>query len=162
MAEPARQLAPQVRFRMARLEDIPDLQDLYGQLIPEESPSLDDMRATLERILSDEEHGQIVIADLDGQVVGTCQLIVYDNLIRTPRKKAVIDSVVVREGFRRRGIGTAMMAWSVDALRQRQCSKVAVSAAFFRTEAHGMYAKLGFEQAGHTFAQVIVPRGTDS
>ncbi len=160
MVEPAQRLAPQVQFRMARPADIPDLQQLYGQLIPDESPSLTDMRATLERILSDHEHGQIVIADLDGQVVGTCQLIVYDNLIRTPRKKAVIDSVVVRDGYRRRGIGTAMMTWCVAELRRRQCSKVAVSAAFFRTEAHGMYAKLGFEQAGYTFATGIVPRGT--
>lgn len=151
MISPMRIAAEAMRFRSAILADIPALQDLYAQLIPDEEPTGDDMRATLERILADPDDGEIVVCEIDGQVVATCQLIVYDNLVRTPYKKAMIDSVVVDEGHRHHGIGSAMMAWSVEELRRRHCSKIIVSTAFARVEAHAMYDKLGFDHTGHSF-----------
>ena len=151
MINPMRIAAEAMSFRSATLADIPALQDLYAQLIPDEEPTGDDMRATLERILADPDDGEIVVCEVGGQVVATCQLIVYDNLVRTPYKKAMIDSVVVDESHRHHGIGSAMMAWSVDELERRHCSKIIVSTAFSRVEAHAMYNKLGFDHTGHSF-----------
>lgn len=151
MINPMRIAAEAMSFRSAILADIPALQDLYAQLIPDEEPTGDDMRATLERILADPDDGEIVVCEMNGKVVATCQLIVYDNLVRTPYKKAMIDSVVVDKNHRHHGIGTAMMVWSVEELKRRHCSKIIVSTAFARVEAHEMYSKLGFDHTGHSF-----------
>ncbi|MFN4282070.1 MAG: GNAT family N-acetyltransferase [Alphaproteobacteria bacterium] len=151
MSAPQRIAAEALSFRSAEPADIRALQDLYAQLIPDEEPTGDDMRATLERILADPDDGEIVVCEMKGKVVATCQLIVYDNLVRTPYKKAMIDSVVVDQDHRHHGIGTAMMIWSVEELKRRHCSKIIVSTAFTRVEAHAMYAKLGFDHTGHSF-----------
>jgi len=151
MAIPQRVAAEALSFRSAVADDIPALQALYAQLVPDEEPTGDDMRATLERVLADPDDGEIVVCDFRGAVVATCQLIVYDNLVRTPYKKAMIDSVVVDEHHRHHGIGSAMMAWSIDELKRRGCSKIIVATAFMRREAHEMYGKLGFEHFGHSF-----------
>lgn len=151
MAEPGRIAPGSLRFRTAVVSDIPALQRLYGQLVPDAEPSGDDMRDTLSRILADPDDGQIVVGDVDGISVATCQLVVYDNLVRTPYKKAMIDSVVVDADYRHRGIGSAMMDWSIAELRRRGCSKIIVATAHSRREAHEMYDKLGFDRFGLSF-----------
>ncbi|HEY4134002.1 MAG TPA: GNAT family N-acetyltransferase [Alphaproteobacteria bacterium] len=159
MTHPQRIAAEAMSFRAAVVADIPALQRLYGELIPDEEPTGDDMQATLARILADPDDGEIVVCELDGEVVATCQLIVYDNLVRTPYKKAMIDSVVVEERCRHRGIGSAMMAWSLEELRRRGCSKIIVATGFTRRDAHEMYSKLGFEHFGHSF--IMTCKGED-
>lgn len=151
MTNPQRVAAEALSFRSAVTDDIPALQRLYAQLIPDEEPTGDDMRETLERILADPDDGEIVVCDFGGAVVATCQLIVYDNLVRTPYKKAMIDSVIVDEHHRHHGIGSLMMAWSIDELKRRGCSKIIVATGFNRHDAHAMYSKLDFEHFGHSF-----------
>jgi GNAT superfamily N-acetyltransferase len=63
----------------------------------------------------------------------------------------MIDSVIVDENHRHHGIGTSMMVWSVEELKRRHCSKIIVSTAFTRHDAHAMYSKLGFDHTGHSF-----------
>lgn len=140
-----------LNIRYAKPDDLARLQDLYHQLIPDESPDTDEMRRTLSRILDHLKSVSIVVAELDGLIVATCQIIVYDNLIRTPQKKAVLDSVVVDEPFRRKGIGTAMLRWSIEELKRRQCKIIHVSFAAKRKAAPGLYRKAGFEPFGSSF-----------
>lgn len=151
MTNPQRIAAEALSFRSAVVADIPALQALYSQLVPDEEPTGDDMRETLLRVLDDPDDGEIVVCDYQSRVVATCQLIVYDNLVRTPYKKAMIDSVVVDEAHRHHGIGSEMMAWSIAELKRRGCSKIIVATAFTRREAHEMYDKLGFDHFGHSF-----------
>ncbi len=141
----------QIAFRSALPDDVEPLHDLYRQLIPDEDPDTSDMREALENILANARFGQIVIGELDGQIVATCQVIEYDNLIRSPQRKAMIDSVVVKEGYRHRGIGTVMMQWVLDNLGSETTSKIIVSTAYNRKEAHGLYEKMGFDQSGYSY-----------
>ena len=140
-----------LNIRFATVEDIPRLHHLYRQLVPEKNPSEDDMRATLLHILEHLESVSIIVAELGDTLVATCQIIVYDNLIRSPQKKAVLDSVVVDEPFRNRGIGTRMIRWAVSELEQRECAIIYVSFADNRDVAPKLYKKAGFEPFGTTF-----------
>ena len=143
---------PDLEFRVARHADIPRLQALYRQLIPEERPAEEDMRDALEAIMAESEAVLIVIGELGGSIVATCQLVTYHNLIRAPFKKAVIDSVVVDAPFRHRGIGTAMIRWIIDHVKQRECSIVLVSSSSSREIAPYLYRKVGFEAFGTAFS----------
>ena len=140
-----------VTFRSAVPDDIEPHHDLYRELIPDEAPDTSDMRSALVSILDNPRFGQIVIGELDGRIIATCQVIAYDNLIRSPQRKAMIDSVVVKDGYRHRGIGTIMMQWVLDNLGSETTSKIIVSTAYHRKEAHGLYEKLGFDQSGYSY-----------
>lgn len=138
-------------IRLATVDDIPPLHELYRQLVPERDPSEDDMRKTLAHILKHLESVSIIVAELGETLVATCQIIVYDNLIRSPQKKAVLDSVVVDEPFRNRGIGTQMVKWAIAEMKRRDCAIIYVSFADNRNVAPKLYRKAGFEPFGTTF-----------
>ncbi len=140
-----------IAFRSAVPDDIEPLHDLYRELIPDEDPDTADMRAALVAILDNPRFGEIVIGELNGLIVATCQFISYDNLIRSPQRKAMTDSVVVKNGYRHRGIGTIMMQWVLDNLGSETTSKFIVSTAYNRKEAHGLYEKMGFDQSGYSY-----------
>lgn len=139
-------------FRIAHAGDIPRLHELYRQLIPDMDPDETEMLAALETIFARNDAIFIVIAESDGLAVGTLQLIVYENLIRVPFKKAVIDSVVVDLPFRHKGIGHAMVEWSLDHLTRLGCSIVTVSSAYHRDIAPKLYEGTGFKRFGTTFS----------
>lgn len=109
------------------------------------------MTATLEQMRAEPQHGSVIVAELDGEIVATCQLVVYRNLIRTPHTKAMIDSVVVSDAHRQGGIGTRMMHWAVEHLRDMGCSKVIIATAYSRKVAHQFYEVIGFEPFGVSF-----------
>lgn len=136
--------------RITRPTDLPALQVLYAELIPEETPSLAEMAAALERM---EASGltMVLIAEDVGEVVGACQLAIYDNLVRAPRRKAIIDSVIVRHDRRRAGVGRRLMAHAVAVAAERGCCMVGVSTAFHRQVAHSFYDALGFDRFGYHY-----------
>jgi len=114
-----------------------------------------DMDKELSEILSHPHRGWISVCLQQDQVIATCQTVIYSNLIRAPFSKAVIDSVVVDEGFRNRGIGYALMEWTMELLHKERCERVMVSTAFSRTVAHRLYEGMGFDQFGYTYLKVL-------
>jgi len=148
-----------ITFRSAIPDDVEPLHMLYRELIPDEDPDEADMRAALLNILDNPRFGQIVIGEMDDQIVATCQVLEYDNLIRSPQRKAMIDSVVVMDGYRHRGIGTVMMQWVLDNLGSEMTSKIIVSTAYNRKEAHGLYEKMGFDQSGYSYIFSFAEKG---
>jgi GNAT superfamily N-acetyltransferase len=138
-------------FRGAREEDLAALQTLYRELIPDESPSLDEMRSTLAEIDSRPDLGMVVVGCVGDQIVATCQIVIYPNLVRTPRVKAQVDSVVVDTAWRGHGIGKQMMHWCLQELSRRNCARVIVATAYSREVAHKLYSRLGFKQSGYSF-----------
>jgi len=139
-----------LEFRKAVYTDIPALQNLYEQLIPEVKTDPEKMAETLAQVMNT-DNNHIVIGVLRGRVIATCQIVIYENLIRTPRRKAVIDSVVVDEYYRGVGIGTAMMEWVMQLLAEKGCSHIGVASRFSRTVAHYFYQKLKFEKFGYYY-----------
>ncbi|MGB0671893.1 MAG: GNAT family N-acetyltransferase [Rhodospirillales bacterium] len=139
-------------FRIATADDVPRLHDLYRQLIPDADPDETLMVKALETLFARDDAVYIVMAEVDGLPIATLQLIVYENLIRVPFKKAIIDSVVVDEPYRHQGHGTALVEWSLDHLTSLNCSIVTVSTAFHRDVAPKLYEKTGFTRFGTTFS----------
>jgi len=87
---------------------------------------------------------KVMVAELDGAVVGTFQFHLLPSLANGALPTAEVESVHVAEEFRRRRIGEAMMAWVVDEARRLGCKRVQLTSNRARTDAHRFYERLGF------------------
>jgi GNAT superfamily N-acetyltransferase len=88
---------------------------------------------------------ELIVADEDGTVVGTCQLTFTPSLSRRGAERMTIEAVRVRGDLRGRGIGRALMAWSLERARERGCGLAQLTTDKRRTDAHRFYASLGFQ-----------------
>jgi GNAT superfamily N-acetyltransferase len=99
--------------------------------------------AALRCIDADPAH-LLVVAETDGQIVGTMQLSFLPGLARHGALRAQIEAVRVAQSERGAGLGAAMMGWAIDEARRRGCALVQLTSDKSRTDAHRFYARLGF------------------
>jgi GNAT superfamily N-acetyltransferase len=95
--------------------------------------------------------GAVLLAEVDGEVVGVCQLIVFRHLQSRGGLCAEIESVHVHPDQRGQGIGAILMESAVARARELGCYRVQLTSNNVRTEAHRFYERLGFEQSHQGF-----------
>ena len=137
-------------LREARPEDVPAIVELIAadQLGATRDGVRDDSdRAAYEQafraIDADPAH-LLLVAESDGQVVGTMQLSFLPGLARRGALRAQIEAVRVAESTRGSGLGAGMMTWAIDEARRRGCALVQLTSDKSRTDAHRFYGRLGF------------------
>ncbi|HEV7713473.1 MAG TPA: GNAT family N-acetyltransferase [Asanoa sp.] len=89
-------------------------------------------------------HNTVVVADLDGEVVGTMQLILIPSLSRRGAWRLEIEAVRVASAHRGAGLGRQMIGWAIDEARARGCVLVQLTTDKRRTDAKRFYESLGF------------------
>jgi len=87
---------------------------------------------------------ELVVADDQGTIVGTCQLTFIPGLSRGGAERMTIEAVRVRSDLRGAGIGRRMMVHALDRARARGCVLAQLTTDKRRTEAHRFYESLGF------------------
>jgi GNAT superfamily N-acetyltransferase len=100
-------------------------------------------QAAFAAIAADPNH-EMVVAELDGQVVGCFQLSFIPGLSRRGAWRAQIESVRIDSALRGRGAGRTMMEWAIAQARTRGCALVQLTTDKRRPDAHRFYARLGF------------------
>jgi GNAT superfamily N-acetyltransferase len=88
--------------------------------------------------------GAVVVADLDGEVVGVCQLIVFRHLQSRGGLCAEIESVHVHPDHRGGGVGAALVGDVIARARGLGCYRVQLTSNNARYDAHRFYERLGF------------------
>jgi GNAT superfamily N-acetyltransferase len=86
----------------------------------------------------------LVVADDGRDVVATMQLSFIPGLARRGALRAQIEAVRVHQAYRGRGLGAAMLTWSISEARRRGCALVQLTTDKSRTAAHRFYERLGF------------------
>jgi GNAT superfamily N-acetyltransferase len=137
-----------VTIRHAKEADIPRLLELYRQLSLDPSadapePALEDCREVL-RAVSDMPGRELLVAEEDGQVVGTAMLVITPSLAHGASPWAVVEHVVVEEKLRSRGIGRQLMERAVRKAGEAGCYKIMLCSNKKRRDAHRFYRSLGF------------------
>lgn len=99
---------------------------------------------------------RLVVADLDGRVVGTLQLTFLPGVSRRGAERAQIESVHVAPDVRDRRIGRRLAIWALDQAADRGCALVQLTSDLRRTDAHRFWQSLGFE-ASHVGMKLTVP-----
>jgi GNAT superfamily N-acetyltransferase len=127
---------------LGRLAELMNLGGVPGRP-PRETP---DDPAPYRRALREigDGEGGVLVAELDGEVVGMCQLIVFRHLQAGGGRCAEIESVHVHPDCRARGIGTVLVRAAIDRARAAGCYRVQLTSNEVRHDAHRFYERLGF------------------
>lgn len=87
----------------------------------------------------------IVVAERDGDVIGTLQLTVIPGLARQGASRLLVEAVRVSSTLRSGGVGGAMMRWVTDvAMPATSSDLVQLTSDAARVDAHRFYTRLGF------------------
>lgn len=97
------------------------------------------------------EHGKILIALWGDVPVGHLIASIeepsaFRDTYQIPQKHGVIDSLYVREGYRGKGISTALVADIENYFRTQECTHVTVGALFVNEPAKAFYRKQGYQE----------------
>ncbi|MFM9944644.1 MAG: N-acetyltransferase family protein [Bacteroidia bacterium] len=134
----------------AQLTDIESLKKLLKQLVPDQNPEYGIMLVDLSESIKSNYNKWFVVRNNE-RVVGCCQLIIYRNLIRSPYRKAIIDSVIIDEENQYLGFGKLMIEKVLDYAKDHQVGKVQLISSFPRTAAHHFYEKMNFAKMGYGY-----------
>ncbi|MEU3372644.1 GNAT family N-acetyltransferase [Streptomyces sp. NPDC006711] len=137
-----------LKIRPARTEDIPAIVAMLADdplgAVRESPDDLTPYRTAFDRLV-DDPNQHVVVADRDGEVVGTLQLTVIPGLSRRGSTRSVIEGVRVHGAERGSGLGTQLIEWAVEESRRQGCQLVQLTSDASRADAHRFYERLGFE-----------------
>jgi len=142
-----------VLIRECTLEDFGRVYELLEQLWPDDVGK----RVSLEKVFGAylaAESDVCLCAQLDGRVEGFCSMIVKNSLWRSGRV-GYVDNLVVSEGSRRLGVGSALLERAAMLARERGCSYLELDSGFHRPGAHSFYESQGFDRFGFMFGKEL-------
>jgi ribosomal protein S18 acetylase RimI-like enzyme len=143
-----------VTIRPATEKDIPRILELYRQLSfnPEEykAPPLKDCRKVFKE-MSKVPGYSLLVAEEDGEVVGTTVLSILPGFAHGTNPFAVIEYVVVDEKKRSKGVGKILMEHCRKLAKEAGCYKIMLTSDKRRERAHKFYRSLGFDASSEGF-----------
>lgn len=98
----------------------------------------------------------LVVAEREGELVGTLQLTIIPGMSRKGAKRALVEGVRVGAAARGLGLGTTLMEWSIDEARRRECHIIQLTSDKARLDAHRFYDRLGFTASHEGFKLQIL------
>jgi len=142
--------------RAAVESDLPHVLALLDQMDDSMYPRRDDAgeadRLSVFRQMAADPSQHLLVADVDGRVVGTVHLIVIPHFSRTCKPSGLLESMVVDEAYRRKGVGAALLREVQRLAREAGCYKLALSSNLARRGAHRFYSRLGWKRTHYGFS----------
>ncbi len=146
-----------VTVRLATEADIPRILELYRELAittsqaeQKHKPSLNSFRQAFADISAYPGH-ELVVAEEDGEVIGTLVLLIVPNLAHGALPWALVENMIVDRQRRHRGLGKLLMDYAITRARDAGCYKITLSSDKRRPDAHRFYRSVGFEPSAHGF-----------
>lgn len=134
-------------FRAATRADLPAIlallaDDPLGQ--GRETAEIAPYLAAYDQLAANPMH-QLIVGDLAGRVVATCQLTILHGLSRQGMTRALLEAVRVAPDLRSTGIGAALIAEVEARARAAGAAMIQLSTDKSRLRAHAFYDRLGDE-----------------
>ena len=140
-----------LEIRPATQADLPAILSLYTE-IEMAGPATDLAKA--ERVFERIRHYPdytVYVAVEDGNIIGTFELLIMDNLAHSGAPSGIVEDVVVHPSRQGQGIGKQMMLFAMEQCRRAGCYKLVLSSNLIRERAHQFYEGLGFKRHGYSF-----------
>jgi GNAT superfamily N-acetyltransferase len=139
----------QCNVRRANAHDLDSLFALLEQFATSFKPE----RASFERCVSHllgDDSAWLAVAECDGEIVGYC--LGFDHYaLYADGRVSWVEEITVKEGLRRKGIGSALMA-AFEAWAQSRDSKLVALAT---RRAAPFYKTLGYEESAVYFRKLL-------
>lgn len=141
-----------ITFRQAKLSDLPDIvrmlaDDFLGRQREQLEDPLPPGYIDAFNEIDADNNNELIVAELDGTVVGTLQLTFTPSISFRGGRRATIESVRVGDAYRGQGIGREMMLWAIERAKERGCISMQLTTNSDRTDAHRFYENLGFSRS---------------
>ena len=142
-----------VTLRDARRSEVPAIvamlaDDMLGSSREVTSEPLPESYYKAFDALARDPNNRLLIAELEGEIVGTLQITFIHGLSRQGAKRALLEAVRVATPYRGKGIGEEIVRAAIEIARQAGCAMVQLTTDKSRKDAHRFYERLGF-QASH-------------
>jgi GNAT superfamily N-acetyltransferase len=122
-----------------------------GSLMPEfeDATKVDNYWSAVEE--TRRQRGDVVVAEMDAEVVGVCQVVVFQHFQHAGGWCCEIESVHVRSDMRNRGIGAQMLLAAEELAQDRGCYRIQLTSRNVREDAHRFYLANGYGQTSQGF-----------
>ncbi|RID91763.1 GNAT family N-acetyltransferase [Gemmobacter lutimaris] len=136
-----------IRFRTATRADVAAIvalltDDPLGRA--REGSDLAPYLAGFDAVAANPMH-QIIVGEIDGRIVATCQLTILHGLSRQGMTRALVEAVRTAPDLRSQGIGAALMAEAEARARVAGARIIQLTTDKSRSRAHAFYDRLGYE-----------------
>jgi ribosomal protein S18 acetylase RimI-like enzyme len=131
------------------------------RLRPGESMAADYLGQMLDRCR--ECAGTILVAEYAGAVAGFAAILTrvpFESLDDPPGDYAIVTDLVVRDGFRRRGLATALLAEAERRARAAAATELRIGVLSANESATRLYRSAGFAPYSETLAKRLDVQGT--
>lgn len=142
--------ANELIFRSATIEDLPDIvrmlaEDVLGATREQYEDPLPAPYIEAFNEIEADGNNHLIVAEQDGEVVGTMQLTFTPSISIRGGKRATIEAVRIDKGLRGQGAGKKMTLWAIERARAEGCIYVQLTTNAARADPHRFYHDLGFE-----------------
>ena len=143
-----------LQFRLAAFVDLSDViemlaDDVLGRQRERLEDPLPECYVKAFREIEADPNNELIVAELDGEIIGTLQLTFTPSLSHQGSKRCTVESVRVDEKHRGKGIGREMMQWAIERAKEKGCASMQLTTHNDRSNAHRFYESLGFSST-HT------------
>ncbi|WP_105386012.1 GNAT family N-acetyltransferase [Neorhizobium alkalisoli] len=102
-------------------------------------------------VIDASQNEQLFVAERDGEVVGTFQILFNRTLTGRGSLSMIIEAVQTRGDMRGQGIGAQMIGHAIEEAKRRDCRLVQLTSNVTRADAHRFYERLGFARSHFGF-----------
>jgi GNAT superfamily N-acetyltransferase len=131
-------------IRLALKEDYNQLLGLLKQLNPADPETAEVEYKVFEEII-ESKYLDLIVAEYEGNLLGSCYLNLVPNMTRGGRPYAVIENVITDSEHRSRGIGKALIKRALELAGKENCYKVMLMSGRKDQAVHAFYKKCGFD-----------------
>lgn len=150
-------------YRDAILADLPTIiamlaEEQIGGRADNPSEPLDPAYLSAFDAIDRDPNQRLIVAELDGAIVGTMQLSWLPGLINRGAWRGQIEAVRIASDKRSLGLGAAMIGWAVERFRERGCFMAQLTSNNDRLAAHRFYERLGWKKS-HSGFKLMLTKG---
>jgi phosphinothricin acetyltransferase len=140
-------------IRLARLEDLPSIVDIYNQSIPSQNSTGDTEPVKIESrknwfLEHNPEKYPIFVTETNGKIAGWCSLSAYRPGRAALRYTAEI-SYYIAQDYQRQGVATALIEYAIAACSQLKLKNLFAIVLERNTASLKLLEKMGFEKWGY-------------
>lgn len=126
--------------------DLQSLSELYTELHHNPPiPETDKTYKLWQEIISDKNH-HIIVCEADGKIVSSCVCIIVPNLTHNQQPYAVIENVITKKAYRKRGLATQCLEYAKKIAKENNCYKIMLMTGSRKRSTHKFYQKAGYNK----------------